>query len=107
MSNVKHYRHSGYGAIHNKHHYLSMQGSAKEDKKAKGKKKTEPEVNLVHSPPEYTVLAQFHVPLITIAEGEFGYSETVTCTEAPPTDKRAGSPDSDTESLTKKVHCDN
>ncbi|KAK2157160.1 hypothetical protein NP493_1901g00010 [Ridgeia piscesae] len=77
-------------------------GSAKEDKKAKGKKKTEPEVNLVHSPPEYTVLAQFHVPLITIAEGEFGYSETVTCTEAPPTDKRAGSPDSDTESLTKK-----
>jgi len=56
--------------------------------------------------PEYSVLARFHVPLITIAEREFGYSETVTCTGAPPTDKRAGTPDPETESITKKVHCD-
>ena len=81
---------------------LPFQASAKADK-SKGKKKAEPEMNLTHSTPEYNVLALFHVPLVNIAEGEFAYSDTIVCSEMPSPEKRAGSADSESESITKKV----
>jgi len=52
--------------------------------KGKKKKGEQVEVELVHSPPEYAILASFHVPLKSFAEADFNPIITTLSKEHPP-----------------------
>ena len=49
-----------------------------------GKKKKEPEIELVKSPPTYTTIAAFHITLEPFLEGEFLYQNIFTKGDVPP-----------------------
>jgi len=58
----------------------SEKGSAKD----KGKKKKEPEIELVRSPPTFTTIATFHITLDHFLESEFEYQNIFTKGDVPP-----------------------
>lgn len=49
-----------------------------------GKKKKEPELELVKSPPTYTTIAAFHITLEPFLEGDFHYQNIFTKGDVPP-----------------------
>ncbi|GFO37698.1 leucine-rich repeat-containing protein 43 [Plakobranchus ocellatus] len=49
-----------------------------------GKKKKEPEIELIKSPPTYTTIAAFHITLEPFLEGEFFYQNIFTKGDVPP-----------------------
>lgn len=50
---------------------------------ADGKKRKEPEIPLVASPPTYATLASFHIPLNKFLEADFGAIDTTLVHEHP------------------------
>ena len=55
------------------------QNSAKDKKKKK-----EPEIELIRSPPTFTTIATFHITLDHFLDGEFNYQNIFTKGDVPP-----------------------
>ena len=74
------------------------------DKPEKKKKKKEPEIELIHSPPEVTVLGTCSLELAEFIEGEYLIEETCTCKgEQGNTDGEEAAKEEEDDTESKKV----